>query len=601
VALVVWLTALLFWDARPALQDFGLGFFISRDWDREAAEYGALPFIYGTAVTAFIAMALAIPGGVAVAVFITNTVLPSSVRSFLAYVVELTAAVPSTLIAVWGFFILIPFLQVGQLWLNQNLGWIPLFNVPPSGPSFLAAGVTLGVMVLPTLAAITRDVLLALPSALSSGALALGATRWESVVTVILPAATPGIIGASILALGRALGEAIAVTTVIGNSPTLSSAWIGPGYSIPAALAVEFQNAVDDRHISVLLCLALVLLVLTSLINVAADILIRLAVHSWQDPNLDTTGEELSISFEESLAAHAQWGAHFLGEVQSPVFLERSSSLKRMLLNVTIVAGLLLATALAFLGLGSLLVSILWKGLPHLTWQTFTSTPALFEGEPNGFANAILGTLILVACAAIASIPLGTLTGIYLAEFRQETRWASLIRFLVRLLNSTPTVIIGVFAYIAIVMPSGQFSGLAGAFSLVILMLPTVVLATEEALKLIPLEQRLASQALGADRLYTTWQVVLLPALPGIITGIFLAVARASSEAAPLLFTALFSDTWPTDLLNPVPSLAVLIYNYTNSPFTWQNDLAWTAALVLLLLVSCANLLTRWAIGNRRA
>lgn len=261
-------------------------------------------------------------------------------------------------------------------------------------------------------------------------------------------------------------------------------------------------------------------------------------------------------------------------------------------------------TGLALLPLLQILFDILRQGLPKLKWETLTSLPAPvgMEGVANGFANATLGTLIMVGIASLISIPFGLMTGIFLSEFGRDSKAASAIRFIITVLTGIPSVIVGVFAYAVVVLTTGGFSALAGGFALSILMLPVVALTTEEALKLVPTSQRLASAALGANRFQTSFKIVVATALPGVTTGILLAVARAAGETAPLIFTALFSDNWPTGLFDPTPSLSVLIYNYANSPFTEQNDLAWTASVVLvsliLLLSVLSRLLTRRRIKN---
>lgn len=251
-------------------------------------------------------------------------------------------------------------------------------------------------------------------------------------------------------------------------------------------------------------------------------------------------------------------------------------------------------TGLALLPLLAILIQILRLGVPHLSWQALTALPAPvgLPGVPNGFANAIVGTLIMVGIASLLSIPFGMMTAIFLSEFGQ-TAVSSFIRFIVTILSGVPSIVVGVFAYGVIVLVTKEFSALAGGFALAVLMLPIVILATEEALKLVPTSQRLASAALGANRLETTFRIVVVSALPGITTGILLAVARAAGETAPLLFTALFSQNWPQGLFSPTPSLSVLIYNYANSPFVEQTQLAWTASVVLVSIVLLTSILSR--------
>jgi len=258
-------------------------------------------------------------------------------------------------------------------------------------------------------------------------------------------------------------------------------------------------------------------------------------------------------------------------------------------------------TALALIPLLSILAEILGRGLSNLKPEVLVSLPAPpgLEGVTNGFANAIIGTIIMVGIAALLSIPCGVMTGIYLAEFGKESRLANTVRFITQILTGVPSIVVGVFAYGVIVFTTKKFSALAGGFALSIIMLPIITLTVEEALKLIPMSLRLASAALGGTRLQTTFRVVFAAALPGITTGILLAIARAAGETAPLIFTALFSQTWSEGLFSPSASLSVLIYNNANSPFPEQNELAWTASIVLLGLVLFINIASRFLTRKR--
>jgi len=275
--------------------------------------------------------------------------------------------------------------------------------------------------------------------------------------------------------------------------------------------------------------------------------------------------------------------------------LEADLPIKRQLFSYGMTAIALLLTALAILPLFSILFSILQQGLPQLSWQVFTvlPSPTGMVGEPDGFGNAIIGTAVMVAIASLISVPIGIMTAIFLAEFSQGSAIAGFVRFVVTILSGVPSIVVGVFAYGVIVLTTKEFSALAGSFALAVVMLPIVVLSTESALLLVPMAQKLASAGLGANRFQTTFKVVLASALPGIMTGILLAIARASGETAPLIFTALFSNSWFDNLLSPTSSLSVLIYNYISSGFVEKYNMAWTAALVLLGLIMLLNISAR--------
>lgn len=268
-------------------------------------------------------------------------------------------------------------------------------------------------------------------------------------------------------------------------------------------------------------------------------------------------------------------------------------------IGMTVLAFVL--TAIALVPLFAMILSIVSEGLPKFSWEVFTSLPAAIgeENQPNGFANAIVGTLTMVGLAALVSVPFGVMTGIFLSEFAAGSKIANTIRFMTVLLSSVPSVIVGVFAYAVLVITTKQFSAIAGGFALAVIMLPIVSLTTEEALKLVPVPYRMGSAALGGTKFQTTFKIILPAALSGITTGVLLAVARAAGETAPLMFTALFSQFWQEGLMSPTPSLPVLIYQYASSPFPEQNAIAWTASLVLLLLVLVISLLSRLFTRNR--
>lgn len=252
-------------------------------------------------------------------------------------------------------------------------------------------------------------------------------------------------------------------------------------------------------------------------------------------------------------------------------------------------------TGLALIPLLSILWEILRRGISGLKPEMFVKSVIDY-----GFGNAILGTITVVAIASLLSIPVGILTGIFLAEFGQSNLTAHSVRFITTILAGVPSIVVGIFAYGVIVLVTKSFSAIAGGFALAAIMLPVIVLTTEEALKLIPTDQRLASAALGGTRFQTTFRIVVTSALPGITTGILLAVARAAGETAPLLFTALFSLDWSAGLFSPTASLPVLIFNLYNDPDPQKNQLVWTTSIVLLGLVLCVSVFSRLVTSKRK-
>ncbi len=275
VIVLGWMSWVIFRQAQPAIEKFGFGFLWTQNWDINELTFGALPYIYGTLVSSAIALVIALPIGLAVAVVTSERFLPPWIRSPIAFVVELIAAIPSVIVGLWGIFVLIPFLQPVQQWLFQHLSWIPIFNSEPAGPSMLIAGIILAIMILPTIAAISREVLTAIPKELRTASASLGATQWETIFRVLLPSAISGILGAAMLGLGRALGETMAVTMVIGNSDQISTSLLNPGNTIPALLANQFAEASDGLHIGALMYLALILFALTLIVNMLAIVLVK--------------------------------------------------------------------------------------------------------------------------------------------------------------------------------------------------------------------------------------------------------------------------------------------------------------------------------------
>ena len=285
-----------------------------------------------------------------------------------------------------------------------------------------------------------------------------------------------------------------------------------------------------------------------------------------------------------------------------PASLKKNPSSPRTLFGLVMsgIAGLF--TILAIVPLFIILGYLLTKGISSLRPQVFTELPPPPLVEGGGFGNAILGTVIMVGIGGLLSVPIGVMAAVYLSEFSKESKLANWIRFATNVLSGVPSIIIGVFAYSAVVLTTKQYSAWAGGFALAILMLPIIVRTTDEALKLVPQEVRQASIGVGANDYQTVLQVVLPAAIPAIITGVTLAVARAAGETAPLLFTALFTQYWPdwgNFFVEPTASLAVLVYNFAIVPFNNQQELAWAAAFILVLLVLTTSIISRIATAKR--
>ena len=284
--------------------------------------------------------------------------------------------------------------------------------------------------------------------------------------------------------------------------------------------------------------------------------------------------------------------------------LTKSLRNRRALFSFAMSAAVATLTLAALIPLFSVILMLFYRGGKSLSWMALTELPPAPFQAGGGFGNAILGTLVMVGIAAAIAVPMGILAALFLAETAPDSRLAQVVRFCGKVLTGFPSILAGVFAYGTVVLLTGGFSALAGGVALSILMLPTVMLTAEQSLRMVPRSMKEAALGLGATDFQCIRMVLFPTALPGILTGVMLAVARASGETAPLLFTALFSNYWITaggqvDLMQPTASLAVLIYNFSGVPFENQVELAWAAALVLVLLVLAVNLIGQ-AISTRR-
>ncbi|MFZ4680938.1 MAG: phosphate ABC transporter permease PstA [Terrimicrobiaceae bacterium] len=266
----------------------------------------------------------------------------------------------------------------------------------------------------------------------------------------------------------------------------------------------------------------------------------------------------------------------------------------RVLSSICIVVSLL-----TLVPLFSIVYLVLKNGLPLLSLSVFTELPPAAGTIGGGFGNAVVGTLIMVGIGLVIAAPLGILSAIYINEYSPVSRLANTVRFVAKLLTGIPSIICGVFAFAVVVLTTGQFSAYAGGVALAVLMLPTILLTSEQALMGVQNAYREASYGLGATKFQTITRIVLPDALSAIMTGVMLAVARAAGETAPLVFTALFSQFWAKTLREPTASLSVLIYNFSTVPFPHQVQMAWTASLVLVFLVTITNITAQLAFSKK--
>ena len=660
VVVAIALVAVLIWQAWLAIYSIGVSFFTTATWDPVHREFGALAFIYGTVVTSAIAMLIAVPLGVGTAVFLSE-IAPPWLRRTGSFLVEMLAAIPSVVYGFWGLFVLAPIMQ----WIITALG-----GPNQGGVGILSAGIILSIMIVPYIAAVSFDVCQAVPNSQREGSYALGATRWQTIWKVLLPYAKPGIIGGCFLALGRALGETMAVTMLIGNKTEINLSLFAMGNSIPSVIANEFTEATYDLYLSALVELGLVLLLVSIAVNTFARFLIwrvgrqgskagffSSLLTYFRRPTSETPASSAPTGYalpatppatSQAIQAGVPKGAPAIAEGSPPVSTLTtehsvgqaiqaglppgaaaiaagapppsvlSTEQRRDVTNaarasraqsrgmdylMTGVLGTCLAITIGFLLF--ILAYLLVRGVGALSWDFFTNLPAPVGEKGGGMANALFGSFVLVGIAAMFAIPLGIFAAVYLAEYRSDYLGPT-VRFIGELLAGVPSIVIGIFAYYLVVKPMGHFSGWAGSFALGVMMIPIVMRATEEALRLVPASLRHASYALGASQWQTVLKVTLPAALPAIITAIFLAIARVVGETAPLILTAFGNNLWPTSPNDAMPSLPQYIYKYALSPSQEWHRQGWAAVLVLLMVVMILSfgvrlIMGRGAISTRQA
>ena len=603
VATVALIVAFLLIQAEPAFSKIGLvQLLLGRKWIPTGfpPRFGALPIIAGTILVTIGAMAVSAPLGVACALFLTK-VAPTRVRMLLRPGVELLAAIPSV---VYGFF-----------GLTATARWIKSIFGLSTGETWLNGSILLGVMALPTIVAISAEAIASVPREFEEASLALGANRWQTLRSVVLPSAISGISAAIILGLGRAIGETMAVMMATGNAAVIPRPlWniFSPIRTITGTLGTEMGEApLGSIHYHALFALAVVLFVMVVMVNSAAAWILR-RIRKRQYGSTSSLPDRSSpprvlvgfhtiqrriVSFALLLTL-LLLGYILAGVMGALVVPSLYLVLRRITLRLdpktsqrVAFAGLWLAGAIALLALGTLVTFIAIKGLPAISWSFLSEAPR-DNGRAGGIFPAIIGTLLLVAGAIAFALPLGLGAAIYLSEFSHEGRVTRLIRSGIDALNGTPSVVFGMFGMALFVLYLGfGRSLLAGQLTLGLMILPTIIRASEEGLRSVPLSMREGSLALGATRWQTVSRVVLPPALPAVLTGAILAVGRAAGETAPIMFTAavFLSRHLPTGPFDPVMALPYHLYSLVVGVPNAETN-AYGTALVLLGLVMLINL-----------
>ncbi|MDD1687103.1 phosphate ABC transporter permease PstA [Methanoregula sp.] len=592
VIVVTFILLFLLRDGYPAFAQVGIIDFLSgMTWAPTAAEplYGIYPLIVGTLLVTLGAMVFSVPLSIGCAIYISELASPR-VKQVLKPAIELLAGIPSVVYGFFGLIILTNFIRV-------------TFDLP-TGETWLAASVLLGIMALPTIISVSEDAISAVPREYREGSLAIGATRWQTISRVIVPAALSGIAAAIILGIGRAVGETMAVMMVAGNAAIIPDPiWniLSPVRTLTGTLGIEMgEVAVGSEHYSALFGVAVVLLLITLIINLSAVAILR-HLHEGQTARSGRQSlipEYLKASFARFLkialvllllvflVAALPWYLVILVLLAAGAWYYGKDRLSQKQIE-KISFGLIIASAVIVLAiLVIILQDIVVNGLPALSWEFLTQPPRDL-GRAGGIYPAIIGTLCLVAGAIAIALPLGIGAAIYLVEYTREGRITRLIRTGVDLLNGTPSIVFGLFgfAFIVLYLHVGV-SMLAGQVTLALMVLPTIIRTTEESLKSIPQALREGSLALGATKWQTISRVVLPPAVPGIVTGSILSIGRAAGETAPIMFTAVvFSQRFlPDSVFAPVMALPYHLFILaTNVPGASTNQ--YGTALVLLILV----------------
>ena len=555
-------------------------FLLGSNWRPSADEYGALPLIAGTLLVTAGAMAIAAPVGLACAIYISE-IAPAKIRGSIKPVVELLSAIPSVVYGFIGITVFIPVIKA--VFPDQQL----------FSSSWLVASIILGIMALPTVISVSEDALHAVPRSYREASLAMGATKWESITKVVVPAAISGISAAFILGIGRAIGETMAVLMLTGNSPVIPDPlWnvFSLISTLTGTIALQLPEAVTGSLAqSALFELGVILMIMVLVINLASK-------HIVSRSAMDKAGRRFSsansLGRQASLISEhkdilVKGGFLFLMGVIIWMFLslltsgiialigalvvisvigllgkamEQSDSSVREKIcigGVTVVMG---GVILILLGIVAFIVM---KGLPVIDWEFLTQSPEP-GGKTGGIFPAIVGTLELIAGTAAIAFPVGIMTGIYLNEYARNSKFTKVIREAIDLLNGTPSIVFGMFGMVLFVRYAGMgYSLLAGWLTLAFMILPVVIRTTEEALKAVPMDLREASRAMGATKWKTIYKVVLPAAMGGVITGSILSIGRAAGETAPIMLTAavISQPSLAESIFDPVMALPLHLYH----------------------------------------
>lgn len=584
-----------------------------------------IPLIFGTVLMSALALCFAFFVAIGIALFISHYA-PKKIVPFLSSVVDLLAAIPSVIYGLWGGLVLVPAMYPFWDWISRFLSWIPLFAGPVANPSRCAATVSLvlAVMILPIITSMARDIFQQAPRLQQEGALALGATKWEMIKLAVLPFAKSGIVSASMLGLGRALGETMAVLMILSPGFTfgINIFKASQNQTIAANIAAQYPEA-NGLGVSALIGTGLVLFVISFVVNFVARKIagntsanrlnifakFKKFVKSIKSKKPNQVSSSVSSDLVSSSSTSPVIDFDKFSPTRSSIALRKR---KDFLMHVLI----FLSFIVAIIPLASLLLTTIIHGIKRFNIDFLTHNMtyvvggnATGTGGYGGILHAIIGTLEITLGAMVISIPIGLMCAVYLIEYANGRRIARVINLMVDVMSGIPSIVAGLFAFsmFAILLGPGNINGFEGSVALSILMIPTVVKSAQEMLKIVPNDLREASLALGVTKQRTITKVVLRTALPGIVSGCILAVARVIGETAPLLMASGFIASTNFNLFEgQMTTLPVYVYQEysklsancpVNAPdscvTTIPMERAWSAALALIVIVLLLNIIGR--------
>lgn len=597
---VVFILGYLILTSLPIFFETGFaGFFFSTNWNPTGStpSFGIAALLIDTLLVTFGAMLFAVPLGLTAAVFLAY-LAPQKLRDIVKPAIELLAGIPSVVYGFFGMIVLCSFLQ-------QTLDM-------PSGFSWLAASILLGIMALPTIVSVSEDALFAVPKDYNEASLGLGATRWQTISRVLVPAAASGISAAVILGMGRAIGETMAVMMVAGNAAVIPSPiWdvLSPVRTLTATLGIELAEvASGSMHYYALFGVAAVLLAITLGVNLISVWITKRIKTGRPLVSMPAAARRILIicgmliAFTAGIVIFGIGPTLLAAALLAGYFLLRdrvSHKVAERAAFGVIYAG----TALVVATLIIILADIFIHGLPAISWEFLTTAPRDL-GREGGIFPAIVGTLQLVGGAILLALPVGIGAAVYLNEYSADTFLTRLLRTGNDLLAGTPSIVFGVFGFAFLVIFLGWgVCLLAGMICLALMILPTIIKTTEEALRSVSPSLREASFGLGATRWQTIKNVVLPSAAPGILTGTILSIGRAAGETAPIMFTAVvFSKRFISpDLFEPVMSLPFHLYVLSTSVPGAQTQQYGTAVVLicLVLLIYLGAIILRTHFRNK--